>query len=264
MWELFLLAVTREYIRLSDRLTAINTELDWTLHGLNPIGSYGVNLNIATSLSIVAEEIDVKKFWDLESLGISEMQSCMKYTQEFSDTNITKKNNRFEVSSPWKDINIRLHNNYNGALIRLSKLIARSMRDSRLYEYDNAVRDYMDSKCAEEAPVETSNLKTYYMPHHSAYRDDKITTKLRVVFDASAYEPGFLSLNEHLWSGGRVALIADVEKAFLQIGLVETDRDSYRFLRYDHLNSTKNMPQVKIFRMTRVTFVVTHFYLQLR
>ncbi|KAJ8933389.1 hypothetical protein NQ318_003038 [Aromia moschata] len=43
--------------------------------------------------------------------------------------------------------------------------------------------------------------KTYFMPHRAVYRDDKDTSKIRVVFDASAHAPGLPSLNDVLLQG---------------------------------------------------------------
>lgn len=37
---------------------------------------------------------------------------------------------------------------------------------------------------------------TYYMPHREVIREESLTTKLRVVFDASSHAQGFPSLND--------------------------------------------------------------------
>lgn len=112
------------------------------------------------------------------------------------------------------------------------------------------------------------------MPHRPVYREDKETTKLRIVFDASAHAPNHLSLNDHLEVGdnllpdiltillnfrvAQIAITADIEKAFLQILLHKNERDSHRFLWFaEPLNNVKDLPPVKTYRMTRVTFGVT-------
>ena len=52
----------------------------------------------------------------------------------------------------------------------------------------------------------------------------------------------------------RVALTADIEKAFLMISVAESDRDVLRFLWVDDL--TKDPPDVRTLRFTTVIFGV--------
>ncbi|KAG5895744.1 hypothetical protein JTB14_029514 [Gonioctena quinquepunctata] len=190
--------------------------------------------------------------------------------------------NRYEVSLPWKNPNINSDHNFPGALARVKSLTSKLIRNSALFEYDSAVREYIKSSCAEmigdvsvssmDFPKNITHL--YFMPHRPVYREDKTTTKLRVVFDASAHAPGLASLNELLNPGenlmpdivtilmnfrvGNVAVISDIEKAFLQIVLAECDRDSHSFLWYSSkLADVKNLPNLTRFRMTRATFGVT-------
>lgn len=75
-------------------------------------------------------------------------------------------------------------------------------------------------------------------------RRDKDNTKIRVVYNASAKSEG-PSLNQCLYTGPKfqqrildylrfcvypVAVVADIEKAFLMVQVVEEDRDVLRFL----------------------------------
>lgn len=53
----------------------------------------------------------------------------------------------------------------------------------------------------------------------------------------------------------KVALIADVEKAFLMIAIDEKDRDVLRFLWIDDV--TKEEPKIRAYRFTRVVFGVS-------
>ena len=92
--------------------------------------------------------------------------------------------------------------------------------------------------------------KIHYLPHHAVVRRSKETTKVRVVYDASARSEG-PSLNECLHAGPkfnqnimdillrfcvyRIAVTADVEKAFLMISMDKEDRDVLRFLWVDDI-----------------------------
>ena len=93
------------------------------------------------------------------------------------------------------------------------------------------------------APVAVRKL--HYLPHHPVIRADKDTTKVRIVYDASCKSTG-PSLNDCLHSGPsliseipdvlvrfryhKVALVSDIEKAFLMVQVAEPDRDVLRFL----------------------------------
>ena len=100
----------------------------------------------------------------------------------------------------------------------------------------------------------------------------KITTKVRIVYDASVKaSKDVKSLNECLYQGPitfpnmcnillrfgvyPIAILADIEKAFLQIGVQEHDRDMTRFLWYtDPTKPEKIEGNLSIYRFCRVPF----------
>ena len=108
-------------------------------------------------------------------------------------------------------------------------------------------------------------------PHHAVVRRDKTTTKVRVVYDASARSANGPFLNDCLLKGPKfnqlifdllvrfrsykVALTADLEKAFLMVSVEEADRDVLRFLWVKDLK--REPPEFKIYRFTRVIFGVS-------
>ena len=108
------------------------------------------------------------------------------------------------------------------------------------------------------------------LPHHGIVCEDKDTTKLRIVFDASSKICN-VSLNNCLLKGPNVILLmfdiilrfrffpiaitADTEKAFLQIGIKETDRDYLRILWVDDILNEN--PKIIRNRFPCVVFGVT-------
>ncbi|XP_042892829.1 uncharacterized protein LOC122266927 [Penaeus japonicus] len=84
------------------------------------------------------------------------------------------------------------------------------------------------------------------MPHHPVIKLNSSSTKIRPVFDASASCFNGVSLNDCLHSGPSlnpdlvevlvrfrrwpIAITADIKKAFLQINVLQEDKDVHRFL----------------------------------
>ena len=99
----------------------------------------------------------------------------------------------------------------------------------------------------EKVPSEPSGTRIFYMPHQPAVRESAATTKVRMVFDASARPmPTANSINDCMYKGPALQpniwdimvrarmtpylLLGDIQKAFLQIGIKSEDRDAIRFL----------------------------------
>ena len=191
--------------------------------------------------------------------------------EEFEEKT-TFDNNRSEVHLPWKVPHPPLPDNYVLSVKRLNNLLKRLNQDSEvLKEYDSVIKEQLWKGIVEvvERPGEGEVGKTHYLPHHAVIRRDKTTTKLRVVYDASARSDG-PALNDCLYTepplaenifdtllrfrASRVALTGDVEKAFLMVGITKEDRDVLRFLWVDDIE--KKCPEIVVLRFTRVVFGV--------
>ena len=141
-----------------------------------------------------------------------------------------------------------------------------------LKEYDAVIRDQIEKGIVEEVndTSETDVGKVHYLPHHAVIRRDKATTKLRIVYHACAKANG-PSLNDSLHIGPaltqnivdilirfrthKVALTADIEKAFLMASVAKQDRDVLRFLWLDDIN--KGAPEIVTLRFARVVIGVS-------
>ena len=106
-------------------------------------------------------------------------------------------------------------------------------------EYDSVIKSQIQQRIVEivEHPEQAESERVHYLPHYTVVsRRDKDTTKLRVVYNASSKVSG-PSLNECLHAGPKfnqkiqdillrfrvhkVAVAADIEKAFLMITMTE-------------------------------------------
>ena len=101
----------------------------------------------------------------------------------------------------------------------------------------------------------------HYIPHHAVVTPAKTTTKVRVVYNASAKtKQTNKSLNECLHRGSvmlpdlcelllrfrlsPIAVVGDIEKAFLSVGLQTADRDVTRFLWLKDPSNTEQYPDL--------------------
>ena len=147
--------------------------------------------------------------------------------------------------------------NNSGSLGRLNNLLHNLSRNNQLETYDDIIREQQKAGIAEtvDRNVNCQN-REFYMPHKAVVRDSAQTTKVRIVYDASAKpNSNSTSLNDCLETGPSlqnllwdilvrtrlrpVLLCGDIEKAFLQIRIRENDRDALRFhwiQNRDHTN----------------------------
>ncbi|GFQ66939.1 integrase catalytic domain-containing protein [Trichonephila clavata] len=157
--------------------------------------------------------------------------------------------------------------NFNLAKNRLKGLASPFREDNSLYEnYTSVLENQLTDGIIESVNTENLNQNLIYsMPHHPIIRNDKETTKLRIVLDVSSKEKNCFSLNDNLKVGPnlnpnllilllkfrefRIELVSDVKKAFLQIVLAE---DCQRFLWSDNFPPNN----FKIYRNKKVTFGV--------
>ena len=183
------------------------------------------------ALPSTQENLDevLHSFWKLESLGVEpKMDSVL---EEFTQT-AKFKEGRYEVSLSWKESHPKLPDNYQLSQKRLDGLIRRLKRDPEiLREYNAILQTQLERGIVEAVDLRddsVSNLIIYYLHHHAVVRRDKSTTKVRIVYDASARLTG-CSLNDCLHKGSkfdqkildillrfrvhRVALTADIEKS---------------------------------------------------
>ena len=96
-----------------------------------------------------------------------------------------------------------LSDNYALSLRRLRGLLSQLRQTPDiLREYHATIQDQLKKGIVEMVPDSNAKVEgeVHYLPHHAVIRRDKETTKLRVVYDASARSGG-PSLNNCLYTG---------------------------------------------------------------
>ena len=271
--------VTGRLIQGDSGPTAIHTRLGWVLSG--PVhyqapSSTTVNLTSTHVLKCQASthpdpdllESKLERVWRLESLGIVPNESSVY--DDFQQR-IRFDGRRYEVNLPWKEPHPMLPDNYSLSKRRLMSLLSRLRNDPGvLKEYHAVIQEQLNAGIVERVEEDGAGEigEVHYLAHHPVVRQDKQTTKVRVVYDASAKRNEGPSLNDCLYSGPplsetiadvlvrfrchRTALIGDIEKAFLMISVAEDDRDALRFQWVDDPFSEE--PKIIVLRFARVAF----------
>ncbi|GFS65861.1 uncharacterized protein TNCV_390871 [Trichonephila clavipes] len=261
--------------RLNDKLVATETLFGWCILGKTEMTNTILGMKIVVEEKLISD--DLTKFWELENLGIeanaTENISDDVTLKEF-ESGISFSDNRYSVRLPWKPgMKEQLQDNRTVALKRFRGLQSKFLNDPFLFnEYRAVLEEHKSENIIESVTNELKEDKTiFYLPHTAVIREDKTTSKLRIVFDASSHAKGQLSLNDCLHIGpnlnpgiflllvkfreNRVAFTADIKQAFLQIQLDEEDRDVTRFLWNENPNGPEEL--IQSYRMTRVLFGVS-------
>ncbi|XP_057308167.1 uncharacterized protein LOC130646050 [Hydractinia symbiolongicarpus] len=206
---------------------------------------------------------ELKKFWQVESVGGQEISVINDF-----ENHIYHDGSRYVTRLPFKPDHDPLPDNYFVSERRL-RSTAKKLHALGIYDdYDNIFKQYVQEGIIEkvgrnELIRESGNV--HYLPHRAVVREDKQTTKIRVVFDASSKANG-PSLNDCLYSGpnllckifdvlfrfrlNKIAIIADIRQAFLNISIDQPHRDFLRFLWFEE-------NKVVIYRFLRVVFGLT-------
>ena len=259
---------------------AIDSKLGWILCGYSANHDptiTSLNAPIINTESCNDENLNdqLEKFWSLDTVGVVDSRATLvneedDYAMKYFEETLSFNGSRYVVKIPWKPNAISPPDNYALAEKSLYNLERRLLKDPvRAREYCDAINQYESHNVSEEviAPPSSSTFINYFT-HHAVYRDDKNTTKTRVVMNGSLRGSFGVSLNDCMFAGPalqpdqfaiflrwrthKVALVSDIKKMFLQIELNEDDRDSHRYL---WRNLDMSAPP-RVFRFNRVTFGV--------
>ena len=277
--------VTGDVVRGDNSPTAISSKLGWLLSG--PSTQDSTDNSTRSNLILAGESIDdsnlqtdrdieltsaLNRFWETESIGIKSTEENHPDRNSFlRDIRFTGK--RYEVELPWKEERPEIETDYDLCYNRLKLLYRKLQKQPQLLaEYNKNIEDQLRNGIVEEVPAsenEEEQRSVHYLPHHGVVRQDKTTTKLRVVYDGSATTATREhSLNDCLLTGPNyipqifdilvkfrinpVGIVADIEKAFLMVGISEKDRDMLRFLWFKNIEH--HDPELVKLRFCRLVF----------
>ena len=145
---------------------------------------------------------------------------------------------RYQTPLPWKQTHDILPDNYVNSKNRLLSLMKRLRKNPDLFhKYDDVIKEQEKERIIEKVPDDhqPNPGQVHYLPHHPVIREDKETSKVRIVYDASSKQPGGRSLNDCLetgpnllpqitdilirFRGNKIGLVSDIKQAFLNVGI---------------------------------------------
>lgn len=270
--------LTGNVVRAPMGPVASESVLGWILSGsLKDLGQNGsssvLNASIESSdihlLRCSVEEVDdlrveLSKFWNVENVN----DGCVvtNFTNDIFHDGL-----RYVTKLPFKPDHEELPDNFVVCKKRLQSLRHRLGSQNILYDYDKVFKDYENNGIIEKVPnneIAKVDGTVHYLPHRPVLREDKSTTKIRAVFDASCSRNG-VSLNQCLYAGpnllanifeilirfriNEIAILADIKQAFLNVGIHKEHQDYLRFLWYD----LENPERLIVYRFLRAVFGVT-------
>ena len=169
---------------------------------LTPIHAMLVCFDEDESLSKKVEE-----FRDLDTVGITDNEStvCEKFLSEVKFVN-----GRYEVRLLFKEEDQLIEDNYMLSLNRLKRELNLIKNKHLLEQYDDEMKEQLQLGIIEEATTNPVAGEATYLPYRAIIRKDRPTTKIRLLFDASAKWKG-PGLYECLYKGASLnPLLSDV------------------------------------------------------
>lgn len=193
-WDL----LSEGQIKLGKNLPCLqNTSFGWIVSGRVPNQGYQPSIRCN-----FVQEVDInnqlKKFWELEECTkeralSNEELACEKH---FDETTRRGQDGRFIVSIPLKEKLSKLGDSRQRALKQFFSLERKLEINPILKKrYSEFMSEYASLGHMKEVVGNDTGI-SYYLPHHGVTREQSSTTKLRVVFNASAETTAGVSFNQ--------------------------------------------------------------------
>ena len=231
---------------------ARRTPLGWTCVGsLDQVEMFGMS-NPTTICNASAADIhldeELRRMWEMDTITSKTeiLSPDEKQALEKTSKSISYDGTRYTVKIPWKEESPNLPDNRSSAERRLYSLEKNLSRRPEVAErYREAMQNNIDQGYIRKVDPQKDLDSGWYLPHFAVVKEDRSTTKVRVVYDAAAVHLG-KSLNEEMHAGpklqldiidilvkfrqGKIAIVGDIREMFSQIVIPAEDARYHRIL----------------------------------
>ncbi|XP_052743984.1 uncharacterized protein LOC128199256 [Bicyclus anynana] len=250
---------------------AFETTLGFILMGEAPISQSSYNSQIQIFCAITNERLDssLRKFFEVEEIPKPKNKFLSPEEQEceeiYKNTTQRDSQGRYIVALPFKSDPNMLGDASQHALTRFRILERKLELSPNLRtEYNSIFQEYIEQNYL--APIKHKSDIQYVIPHLCVRREDKVSSKIRLVLDASSKSvENNISLNQLLHKGPnlqsdlfivllnfrlfKIAISADIKQMYLQLKVHpefwKFQRIFYRFAKTEPL---------QLFEFNRVCF----------
>lgn len=252
---------------------AQNTQLGWILSGrvsqTDESSQRVVNFHLQ-----IKEDSLLKQFWEIERepdlIKKKLTKEEVRCEEIYESTTTRNSEGRYVVKLPFRESNPKcVHGKSKEIAMRRFNYLERKLKKNPMLrvEYAKVLSDYLEQKHMEEITDQLKVEDPYavYLPHHAVIREDKQTTKVRIVFDASCKGVNHVSLNDTLMVGPKLqqdlrhilmrwrthpfCIIADIVQMYRQVVVNDSDVDFQRIV----WRPNPDQP-IQYFKLLRLTF----------
>ncbi|XP_075162725.1 uncharacterized protein LOC142235353 [Haematobia irritans] len=263
--------LSKNELGICGSLMAQETVFGWILTG--PIFTRN-NSSCSARVSFFCEislDKQISRFWEVENIPKKRFLSHEDKICEDLYRKTTRRNEegRYVVSLPFKESfpeKLCLGSSRSGAMAQFLRNESRLIRNPDLkQEYDKSLIEYVTLNHMSLIDSPSPIQMCYYLPHHAVIKPERTTTKVRVVFNASAPSSNGISLNDVLYTGPvlqndltvlilkwrfyKFVLNGDIQKMYRQI-LVNASHTPFQRILF---RENPNNP-VQEFELKTVTF----------
>lgn len=262
-------------VRCSDGIVAQKTTLGWILSGQSEDKSISDEHKITTLhvTSMVLEDNDLlKSFWEIETALYKKRQLFTReeeMCEEIYKKTTKRINGKYTVHLPLRqgiEETLKLCGDTKQQAVYRFKQLEKKFQRSQSFksDYSKVIQEYIEMGHLKRSNSNDDN-KSVYLPHHAVIREDKDTTKVRVVYDASAKGSNGHSLNDTMmigpvlqpdlrsliitWRTHRICVVGDIIKMYRMIDMTPEHTNLQRIV-------WRNNPedQLESYNLMTVTF----------